>query len=94
MFRGLGAEQISHVLKASRAINTYALIDGRIRELFFNMFRDRDYQGSLVNDARFLQLVLKLNSRGVAQKLKGMSVPTAFESQLYFHTHVMFRRKV
>lgn len=83
--RELEAEQPSHALRASMAIHSYALMDNRIWELFFRMFPDQDYSGSLLSVTRFLQLVLDRNSRTKAQIPYGICVPIVFAARNYFH---------
>lgn len=90
----LGTAQVLQVLRASPTIHTYALKDGRTGELFLYHLRYRHYPASLLNSARFLQFVLDSNSWVKAQILYGMSVPNAFEVQLYFHALVLHSRQV
>lgn len=58
------AEKIRKVIRASLAVQSYSNKCGCIRELFSHMFRDRRFSASMLNGARFLQLVLDSNGRG------------------------------
>lgn len=89
----LGTEQIIQILRASVAVHTYALKNGRIRELSFQLFCNRNFSVTMLNDARFLQLVTD-NSKAKAHLSNKMSVPTAFEEQLYFYVVALISRKV
>lgn len=53
-----GTEQIRHVLRASMAINAYAMKDSPIQKIFFHLFCDWCFFITLVNYAQLLQLVL------------------------------------
>lgn len=66
--------------------------DGRIRELFFQIFCELDIPLTLLNDAWISHPVLD-TSQGKAQLPYGMSVPRFFEAQLYFQPLVLMSRE-
>lgn len=85
----LGTERTRLVLKASLAVNTYALKDSRIQGVTFQMIRERNASPSLLNGAWFLQLFLDRNGHVEAQMPYEMSGSTAFDAQPYFHAIVL-----
>lgn len=86
--RKLRTEQFRPVLVASLAVHTYALKNGGIRELFLRVFCKQNSPVSLPNSSRFLQLVLDYRQAKTWMPYK-ISVPTAFETELYFHALVL-----
>lgn len=89
----LGTEYIFQVLRASLAVHTNVMMDCRIRELFFAVFCYRTFPVTLLNGARFLQLVFN-NTQAKANMPYEISMPTAFEVFFYFHSILFMRREV
>lgn len=75
--RELGAEQICQVSRAFLAVYMYALRDCRIQELCFPLFRKWVSRVTLLNNVRFLQLVLH-SSQAKAPVTNKVSLTTAF----------------
>lgn len=72
---------------------TYVMRNSRTEDLFVHLLFDRNFPVSLINSARFLQLVLD-NSKRKAQVLYEMSVRTAFLEQIYCHEMVSVGREL
>lgn len=86
-------EQICQVLRDSLTIYTYALNDGRIRELFFHIFCDCNFPVALLSGQRFSQLVPD-NTQPKAQSSHKMRVPIALEAQLCIDAAALMIREV
>lgn len=91
-FRELGSEQTPQFLRASLAVDMYALRDGRNRELFLHVFCERNLHGTQFNGRRVLQLVPEV-SQANAHIRYTVSLPIAFETQLYFHAMDLMSRE-
>lgn len=60
------------------------MMDGRIRELLFQVFCESNFLVTLLNGARFLSLMLeKVRKKG--QISQGMSMLTSIEEHLYLY---------
>lgn len=79
--------------RKSLAVHTYSVKGGRIRALFFHDFLCRNLSVTLLNVARFLQLVLG-NSPAKVQKPCELSMRTTLDAQFYFHTRALMIREV
>lgn len=88
----LRAKQISHVLRALLPVHTYALQDGRSQELYFHCFCERNFSGTLLNGARFSQLVLD-DFQTKTHLTDKMSRLKALEAELYFHAIALRSRE-
>lgn len=75
------------------AIHTSAMRSSRIRELFFDVFRDWSFPVPFLNCACFLQLVLD-HTQAKAKMPFEKCVPTAFGAQFQFHEMVLMSREV
>lgn len=80
----LGAQQIFQILISSLTNHTYAMKDAQINELFFHIFREKNFPVLQLIGTRFSLSVLE-NNQGKAKMRCEMSIPTAFEAEFYFH---------
>lgn len=62
--------------------------DGQSQQLFSHMFCENNFPVTLVNDVRFLQLMLG-SSQAEGQMSYEMTVPVALAAQIYFHVVAM-----
>lgn len=72
-------------------IHMYVMMDGRIQELFFYVFRKKNIPVTLLNHDRFLHLVPD-KSQVAAQIPYEITVPKAFKILLYFHVVTLVSR--
>lgn len=92
--RELVTEHICQLLKASMAVHTYALKNGRVRELFFHLFCERFFPMTLRNSGLFVQLVLDKLSRWKTAMRNEMSFRYAFDFLIYSHAIICITRRV
>lgn len=82
--RRFGAQQHRQALRASLAFHTYSMKQNRIRKLVLHFFHERKFPVSMLNKVQFLQWFHDIIQEN-AQTPYEMSLPIAFETQLYFH---------
>lgn len=83
MIRELGSELVRRILRAFLSMHTYSLKNGWIRRLLFYMSFVTNLPVSLLNGARFLQLVLD-SSQARRKMLYEVILPTELKAQVYF----------
>lgn len=66
----LEAEQSSQLLRTSLVVQMYSMEDDRVGLLFFHVCRERNFSVTLLNCARFLQLVLDYCGRKLGCPMK------------------------
>lgn len=72
--------------------DSYVILDGRIRKIFFEYFAKETFSVTLLLGARFLGLVLN-NSPAKLQMRYEMSIPTALEALVYILATASIRRE-
>lgn len=84
--------KLLQVFTVSMTGHSYAMKASRSPELYLDVCCNRNLPVTLLNGAHFLQLVL-YNNEAKERMPNEMSMPTAFEANLYFHSTFFGRRE-
>lgn len=72
------------------AASAYASKDSAIEELVNFLFHDRMVAVTLVNDGRFLQLIMKPNRRKTESPFENGNTSTIFGVTIFFHSLLFY----
>ena len=82
----MGTQQVRQIARAALAIHTFGRRDGRILEMFNNVFETMNTSTGFLVGPTFFHMIIHSTSKRSRKNPLNMTTPSTFECLLYFHS--------